>query len=92
MAVCFRAPPLRNRARASVTMSRSSRYRLAGTPRMRAVAAGVGKGVVITARGLEVMAPLYTTVAYARRLAQNPGGAQPAHIGGGLMRRSQVIK
>jgi hypothetical protein len=27
-------------------------------------------------------------VAYARRLAQNPGGAQPAHIGGGLMLRS----
>ena len=92
MAVCFRAPPLRNWARASVTISRSSRYRLAGTPRMRAVAAGVGKGVVITARGLEDMAPLYTTVAYARRLAQNPGGAQPAHIGGGLMLRSQVIR
>jgi hypothetical protein len=58
---------------------------------MRAVAAGVGKGVVITARGLEDMAPLYTTVAYARRLAQNPG-AQPAHIGGGLMLRRQVIR
>ena len=59
MAVCFRAPPLRNRARAWVTISRSSRYRLAGTPRIRAVASGVGKGVVITARGREDMAPLY---------------------------------
>ena len=38
---------------------------------MRAVAAGVGKGVVITARGLEDMAPLYTTVAYARRAGKD---------------------
>ena len=38
---------------------------------MRAVAAGVRKGVVITARGLEDMAPLYTTVAYARRAREH---------------------
>jgi ABC transporter substrate binding protein len=80
---------------------------------MRAVAAGVGKGVVITARGREDIALLYavevlgvnatadpapptkpsrlhhhTAVAYARRLAQNPGGVQPAHIGGLMLKRA----
>ena len=82
MAVCFLAPPLRNRARASVTIFPElavSLCRHAEDTRRRGRR---GKGVVITARGREDMAPLYTTVAYARRLAQNPGGAQPAHIGG----------
>jgi putative tryptophan/tyrosine transport system substrate-binding protein len=80
---------------------------------MRAVAAGVGKGVVITARGREDIALLYavevlgvnatadpaaptkpsrlhhhTAVAYARRLAQNPGGVQPARIGGLMLKRA----
>jgi hypothetical protein len=39
---------------------------------MRAVAAGVGKGVVITARGREDMAPLYLTTPSPHRCCVRP--------------------
>src|SRR3989442_15628783 len=47
------------RSRYSVTIARSSRYRLGETPSTRAVTAGEGWGVVITARGRNAMATLY---------------------------------